>query len=180
MPDGVSHTLNRHDGQQARDMLGQLADLYVPAYAEPPYKPHPMFSREAFLERTTRQTHRDGFTLITAHAAAQQLAGFAFGFTLAPGRWWRDVSGSTPPADIVNASKFAVVELVIAPPHRDQGLARRILNALLDGRPEQHAVLLAQPDTPARVIYAHWGWTEIAKVQSQPNAETDDALTLKL
>lgn len=180
MPDGNDYTLTRHNGEQAVAILDEVADIYVPAYAEPPYEPHPMFSREEFTARTTRQAAREGFTIITVRTSDAALAGFSFGLPFAAGRWWRDISGSTPPPEIVNATKFSVIELVVAPPHRGRGLARRLLDTLLDGRPEQYAMLLAQPGTPAHEIYDHWGWVQVAKVQSHPGGETDDALMVEL
>lgn len=180
MLDGDDHTLTRLNGERAVAMLDEIAEVYVPAYAEPPYEPHPMFSREEFTARTTRQAAREDFTLITARTSDGDLAGFSFGLPFGAGRWWRDVSGSTPPPEIVNATKFSVIELVVATPHRGRGLARRLLDTLLDGRPEQYAMLLAQPDTPAHKIYDHWGWTQVAKVQSHPGGDIDDALILKL
>ncbi|WP_433227723.1 GNAT family N-acetyltransferase [Actinomadura formosensis] len=142
MPDGDGYTLARHNGEQAVAMLDEVARVYVPAYAEPPYEPHPMFSRVEFTARTTRQAAREGFTLIAARTGEGELAGFSFGLPFAAGRWWRDVSGSTPPPEVVNAAKFSVIELVVAAPHRGRGLAGRLLDALLDGRPEQYAMLL--------------------------------------
>ncbi|MBO2448368.1 GNAT family N-acetyltransferase [Actinomadura barringtoniae] len=180
MPDENQYALTRLNGSDALLLLDEVAEIYVPAYAEPPYEPHPMFSREAFVERTTRQANRDGFVLVAARSHAGELAGFSFGLPFGAGRWWRDVSGSTPPEEVVSASKFSVIELVVAAEHRGRGLARRLLNELLEGRPEQYAMLLAQPDAPARAMYDRWGWTEVAKVQSQPGADIDDALVLKL
>lgn len=161
-------------------MLDEIADLYVPAYAEPPYTPHPMFSRESFIERTTRQAADPGFILVTARTPTAVLAGFSFGLPFEAGKWWRDVSGSVPPPDIAAAPKFAVIELVVAQAHRGRHLAHRLINALLEERPEQYAMLLAEPGTPAHQMYARWGWTAAAKVQSQPGADTDDALVLRL
>ncbi|TDD72116.1 GNAT family N-acetyltransferase [Actinomadura darangshiensis] len=179
MPDD-GYTLTRHDGERTVAMLDEIAEVYVPAYAEPPYEPHPMFSREEFIPRTTRQTTRKGFTLIGVRKGDGELVGFSFGLHFVAGSWWRDVSGSAPPQEIVDAAKFSVIELVVAAPHRGRGLARRLLGALLDGRPEQYAMLLAQPDSHARTIYAHWGWKQVAVVQSYPGGDIDDVLVLSL
>lgn len=180
MAEGTAYTLSRHDGQKTISMLNEIADVYVPAYQEPPYEPHSMFSRESFLERTARQASRDGFQLVAARTIENRLVGFSFGLPFESSRWWRDVSGSTPPPEIVTASKFAVIELVVESSHRGQGLARRLLDSLLEGRAEKYAMLLAEPGTRARDMYARWGWEQVAQVQSQPGAEIDDVLVQRL
>ncbi|WP_051468749.1 GNAT family N-acetyltransferase [Actinomadura oligospora] len=180
MPNGADYTFTKHDGSATLAMLDEIATVYVPAYADPPYKPHPMFSLEGFTERTTSQAKRDGFSLIAARSPDGDLAGFSFGLPFEAGRWWRDASGSMPPAEVVQAPKFAVIELVVASPHRGRGLAHRLINTLLEDRPEPYATLLANTDAPARRMYERWGWNKVADVQSYPGADKDDALILRL
>lgn len=180
MPNGADYTFTKHDGPATLAMLDEIADVYVPAYAEPPYKPHPMFSREGFTDRTTDQAKRDGFSLVAARTHEGSLAGFSFGLPFEAGRWWHDASGSMPPAEVVQAPEFAVIELVVASPHRGQGLAHRLINALLEERPEPYATLLANSGAPARRMYERWGWNKVSNVQSYPGADIDEALILSL
>lgn len=98
------------DGHQALDVLDELADLYVRVYAEPPYDSAPKFSRERFTERTREQALASGFVLVTARRR-DALAGFAFGFSMMPGAWW--ANASMPPAEVLKASKFALVEFIV-------------------------------------------------------------------
>ncbi|XVQ15116.1 N-acetyltransferase family protein [Spirillospora sp. CA-255316] len=168
MPEGTGYTLTRHDGKDTMAMLEEVTAIYLPAYAEPPYNGQPLYSREKFTERTTAQAQDPQFRLIAARTREGELAGFSFGLPFGVGRWWHDVSGSKPDPGIVEAPKFSVIELVVAAAHRGQGLARRLMDALLDGRPEAYAMLLAHPEARARAIYDRWGWTEVAKVQTGP------------
>ncbi|RSN46670.1 GNAT family N-acetyltransferase, partial [Actinomadura sp. WAC 06369] len=109
------------DGRRALAMLDGLADLYERVYAEPPYDSAPKFSRARFVERTRGQAAASGFTLVTA-LRDERLLGFAFGFSMAAGGWW--AAASLPSWDVVDASKFAVVELIVDRAERGRGLGR--------------------------------------------------------
>jgi GNAT superfamily N-acetyltransferase len=180
MPERTGYTLHRHDGQETLTMLEEIASIYLPAYSEPPYNSQPLYSREKFAERTTAQAQDPEFTLIAARAQQGELAGFSFGLPFGAGRWWHDVSGSKPTPEIVEASKFSVIELVVATAHRGQGIAHRLIDALLDGRRDDYAMLLAHPEARARRMYERWGWSEVAKVQTRVDTDPADALVLKL
>jgi GNAT superfamily N-acetyltransferase len=174
-------TLTRHNGAQTLPMLEELSDVYVPAYSQPPYNPNDsIHSRAAFIERTTRQASDPGFVLIAARSSAGALVGLAFGLPFEEDRWWYDVSGSTPPDEIRKAVKFAVIELVVASEFRGQGLSTRLMDALLDGRPEPFAMLLSEPNASARAIYDRWGWRPVSQVQSGADTGVDDVLVLNL
>lgn len=169
----------RGGGDDVVRLIGPIADLYEAAYAEPPYGGGPLFSRERFLERTGRQRHNDGFEIVTAHDG-DELAGFAFGFTFPPGRWWGGATTPDPPIEVVDNSTFAVIELVVGPTWRGHGVARTLMDALLNGRPEPQAMLLSEPDAPARQIYKHWGWVHVADVRPADDAPAMHALVKSL
>src|SRR4051794_34487946 len=115
MPDIV---YDRLDDLAAVTHLDEFAELYEQVYAEPPYGGGPKYSRDAFVSRTKDQLTRPGFTLITARTAGS-LIGFTFGFEMTPGGWW--ANATPPPAEIWRASKFAVIELLVAVVHRGEG-----------------------------------------------------------
>jgi hypothetical protein len=131
-------------------LIGPIADLYESAYAEPPYGGGPLFSRERFLERTGRQRHNEGFEIVTAHDG-DELAGFAFGFTFAPGRWWGGTTTPDPPTEAVDSATFAVIELVVGRAWRGRGIARGADGRAADrpARAAGHAVVRARrPGAP--------------------------------
>lgn len=171
--------LKRHTGADAASVAEDLTDLYVIVYSEPPYYGESIYSRDAYLERTRKQATRDGFTVITAHAD-DQLAGFSFGYPFGPGRWWGGIVEPDPPAELVEPDKFAVIELVVAPPFRGRGLSSTLIRELLAGRPEPHATLLVHPDAPARQIYPRWGWRQIGTNRPTPDAPVDHIMVLDL
>ena len=66
------------------------------------------------------------------------------------GRW----SDSTPPpGEVLESSKFAVIELDVRRSHRGQGLGGKLLEKLLEDRPEKYATLAAIPNSLAHGMY---------------------------
>lgn len=170
MPD-----IRHQDRQYVLQHLEELADLYEAVYAEPPYNAAPKFSRGRFLERTRDQVLGTGFALVAAHDN-DALIGFAFGFTLPAGGWWGNAT--FPPETLKAASKFAVVELVVARPSRGLGLGRQLLDALLADRSEPYATLAAVLDAPAYEMYMRWGWTKVGEFRKEP--PYSDALAFRI
>ncbi len=149
--------LQEHDGTATQAMLEELADLYVEVYSEQSHSDDSIHRRESFLERTSRQADRPGFRLITAHTeSSDEVIGYSFGFPFETGQWWRGAFDS--PEHVVQANKFAVIELILRATWRGHELGRTLMDQLLAGYEGQYATLLARPDTPARSMYARWGW----------------------
>ncbi|MFC9976175.1 GNAT family N-acetyltransferase [Spirillospora sp. NPDC127200] len=163
------------DGHRTLDVLDDLADLYVRVHTEPPYNSAPKFSRDRFVDRTREQAMASGFALITGRCDGE-LVGFAFGFSMMPGAWW--ANASPPPAKVLRASKFALVEFVVAKAWRGQGAGRHLLGALLEGRAEEYATLAAVVDADAYGLYLRWGWRKVAEFRVEP--PYSDALVLPL
>jgi GNAT superfamily N-acetyltransferase len=153
----------RYDGSGALAMLDTLADVYMAEYADKPDAGDPLFSREAFTERTTRQAKRDGFALLTGSVAGE-LAGYTFGCPQAPGHWLPGQCDPAPSADLVQSARFFVVELIVRRPFRGRGYARVLMDGLLAGRPEPFAALTADPDDFPREMYLRWGWRQVCKL----------------
>lgn len=100
--------------------------------------------------------------LITARTDNGALVGFAFGFTMAADSWW---GGVEQPDAVKGRAKFALIELVVDPLHRGQGLSRKLMNEVLSGRSEPLATLCAHPEAePARSMYDRWGWNKVGTV----------------
>lgn len=168
-------TWARLDGFEAIEPLEECADLYVQVYAEPPYNGAPKFSRDRFLSRTRRQMTSAGFTMVTARRDGV-LAGFAFGFSMAAGSWW--ANASPPEAEVLNAAKFAVVELVVDRRHRGKGLGTSLLRRLLQQRPEPYATLAAVIGSYAYDWYLRSGWRKVGEFRAEP--PFSDALVISL
>lgn len=174
MPDeGV--VVQVHGRGAALDMLEEIADLYEAVHAEPPYGSAPKFGRDRFVRRTREQALSSGWTLITARRGGV-LVGFAFGFAMLPGAWWRNASA--PPDEVRAADKFAVIELAVAEPERGRGLGRMLLDGLLADRTERYATLAVVIGADAYGMYLRWGWKKVAEFRVEP--PFSDALLLPL
>ncbi|MEU8269007.1 GNAT family N-acetyltransferase [Sphaerisporangium sp. NPDC049002] len=169
---------HKHGGDASEVLSDEYVIRYLEIQAEPPYNSNPNASKERYLDRTRRQVDTPGFQLVSARDGGR-LIGWAFGLPFAAGRWW---GGDTTPApeEVLQAEKFAVIELNVIPEHRGNGYGRRLLDELLGGRPEPWATLLSLPAAPAHDMYEHLGWHIAGTNQPAPDAEVADVMVLKL
>ncbi|REE97321.1 GNAT family N-acetyltransferase [Thermomonospora umbrina] len=165
----------RLDGVAVGEVLDEVADLYVRVYAEPPYEGASKFSRVRFLTRTRAQAAAPGFALVSARSDGV-LVGFSCGFSMSSGGWWG--GASAPPGEVLDAFKFAVVEVVVDRRHRRQRVGTRLLEGLLDGRPERYATLAAVIGSQAYDWYLRSGWRKVGEFRAEP--PFSDALVCEL
>lgn len=175
----IPFRLRRHDGAQALELIEQLADAYMEAYADDPDAGHSVYARDAFVSRTARQAETAGFVLVTAHDG-ERWAGFSFGLPFPSGRWWAGERDGEPPAELLAAEKFAVIELVVLPAARGLGLATALMAAVLADRPEPWATLLADQQGRTRDMYDRWGWQQAGVVRPAPDVPSLHALVRPL
>lgn len=123
-------------GPEFLDMLDEVTDLYLEVRSELDHN-NSINTRESFVERTTRQAGQEGFRGVLARCGGT-LVGFTFGLPLPAGVWWTS-KGDPPPPEILDAPKFAVIELNVATPWRGRGIGRALHDALLRDRPEPYA-----------------------------------------
>jgi GNAT superfamily N-acetyltransferase len=156
-------------------MMSELADAYEDARRDDSEHDDPLFSRSQFLERTEDQARRKGFELVTAWADST-FAGFSFGFPFGAGRWWADAG--QPPEHILQATKFAVIELDVLPAYRGRGWAKLLLNTLLSERSEVYATLAVLPGSQAQAMYERWGWSKLGTIGGE--GPVMDAMVVEL
>jgi ribosomal protein S18 acetylase RimI-like enzyme len=159
----------RRSGPEIREILESLTTLYVEVHREARYKSDSMFSRTSFVSRIEVQATKPGFELVTAEID-DQIVGFSFGYTISPGAWWQDAT--RPPEELLEASKFAVIELEVQAEYRGHGLGKRLLRILLENRTESVATLAAMPSSPAYAMYRRWGWTKVGDFTDGPPMDT--------
>ncbi|MBT2468931.1 GNAT family N-acetyltransferase [Streptomyces sp. ISL-66] len=101
-----------------------------------------------------------GFACVVAYDADEPV-GFAYGAPATPGHeWWRDYLDPVPE----NSSTFSFSELMVRPAWRKQGISEHLHRALLDDRPEAHAVLLVDTTHPrVQTLYESWGYRKVGE-----------------
>lgn len=171
------------DPFEAGEQLDEITDLYRAVYAEPPYSETPEDAADFRDRQFPARAQREGFRMVTARAAGE-LIGFVFGHTLPHDTGWWSGLLLPRPAEFVKETgdrSYAVIELVVRADWRRRGVARRMMQALLAGRPEERAVLLVRPDAPAAVAtYAAWGWQRVGPLRPWDTAPMYDAMVLDL
>jgi ribosomal protein S18 acetylase RimI-like enzyme len=141
-------------------LVDVLADLYAVVYAEPPYCEGPE-QVAGFRDRLPGEAERQGFTMVTAHEGGA-LVGAVYGWTMPAGRWWSRAH-QPPPADLLDIDKAAIMEWVVHPHHRRQGVGGQLMRRLLADRTEPVATLASDPRSEARRIYEQAGWMQVGE-----------------
>jgi GNAT superfamily N-acetyltransferase len=167
----------RHLGPaEAADAVDYLVEVYRDARQDPEFD-GPLWTREAFLDRTRSQVQNPGFELVTAEVG-DEIVGIAFGLPFAAGRWWAG-TGTAPPPEVLEVTRFAVIELDVRKAWARRGIGRVLLDELLSRRPETMAMLTTRPGTWTRAMYDRWGWRKVAETKS-PSGPVMDTLVLPL
>lgn len=165
----------RHNGDQALVMLAEITNFYEEIHSEEPRdESHDLFTRQAFISRTTAQAEKNGFELVTA-TLDHALIGFSFGYPFSPGQWWGECTPA--PEEILSSSKFAVIELNVRKEFRRQGIGKKLLGTLLEGRGEPFATLATTTGSTANAMYLRWGWHKVGYFAPPPPM---DALLIPL
>jgi GNAT superfamily N-acetyltransferase len=168
------------DGSAIADSIDDMVRLYADVYSEPPYNSGSLWKRDAFISRTERQSKRPGFSMVLARTEEdEKLVGYAFGLPFDRGQWWSG-DASKPPPEILAASKFALIELIVDVRWRNRGIGHRLHDRILRDRTEAYAMLTALPEAPARNHYEQWGWRQIGVAQHTPDSPQLHSLILSL
>ena len=151
----------------------QICRLYDAVFSSPPFAWLAESSR-AYSERLAqiRENPTFGLSLATQDG---RLIGFAYGHGLpVDHEWWRGFP--TPlPEDLVyewDDRTFALIDFTVDEAWRCQGVGKRLLEYLLQGRREERALLSVQPGAQARRIYYRLGWLPLGRRGPVEGAET--------
>lgn len=140
-----------------------LRAVYAAVFSLPPYNEGPEMPA-AFVAWITAESRLPGFDLVGAFTE-NELVGFAYGYTMPPGQWWRR-TGTPAPDGVKENAKFAVMEWAVLPGYRGHGIGRRLMDDLLDRREERWATLTVNPAADARAVYERWGWRHVATTRA--------------
>lgn len=113
---------------------------------------------------------------VAGDGSSAPVIAFAYGFHGERGQWWHDLVHSAlaavhDPAEAQRwmADSFEIAEVHVDPRHQGQGIGRRLMLWLTDGRPEQTAVLSTpDADTRARRLYHRLGFSDLLTAFSFP------------
>ncbi|MGS2615122.1 GNAT family N-acetyltransferase [Micromonospora sp. LZ34] len=172
----MAATYTLHDGDSAAPLFAALVDLYAVVYAEPPYEEGPE-QVARFAEGLPGEAARPGFTLVSAQDG-DTLIGAAYGWTMPAGTWWSRAE-QDPPAEVLGADKVAVMEWLVHPQRRSEGVGAELMRRLLASRAEWWATLASDPRSAARQMYARAGWQQVGR-SALPWGPPMDLLVLAL
>lgn len=134
--------------------------VYAVVYAEPPYE-EGSEQVDRFRNSLPEESTRPGFALITADDDGR-LVGAAYGWTMPAGTWWSRAD-LQPPDNIRDVDKLAVMEWIVHPDRRAQGIGAELIRRLLKDRHERYATLASDPRSAARGMYERAGWRQVAR-----------------
>ncbi|MGW1888961.1 N-acetyltransferase family protein [Streptomyces sp. NPDC002004] len=135
-----------------------------------------VFSREPFAwvpemspqheKELSGLANNPGFKVVVVRRG-DHLIGYIYGHPLAVNHgWWHDFLEPLPVEFVRewNGRTFAAISMGVRPEWRGRGLGRRLMDALLDGRQEQRAVLSVQPTAlSTQEFYRHLGWRTVGR-----------------
>lgn len=151
--------------QVNRAVQDSLSNVYLAAYGDPGL-PESKLDAQYFASSTIpRHARRDGFRLVLATTGGA-VSGYGYGFTGRRGQFWSDWLAGAAPADVVDTwvgNHFELVDIVVDPAHRGQGIAGQIHDELIAGLDQERALLATEPDEGAAAsLYTSRGWQIIA------------------
>lgn len=116
-----------------------------------------------------RHCARDGFRL-SAALDGDRLVGFAWGYVGQRGQYWPDRVVAELPKEVTDpwvGGHFEFVELAVLPEARGRGLGGRLHDVLLEGSPQDRAMLSTDNrDSPAVRLYAGRGWRKLGELDA--------------
>jgi len=146
------------DGQLATILYEQTLLVFAAALGFP--RQHARVDGQGSSMR--RHSTRAGFRAFGAFDAQNRLVGFSYGYSSAPGLWWREqvAAGLTPAQrDYWLADAFEVAELHVAPAAQGHKLGSQLHDNLVSGLNHQTALLsVMHRSDRARRLYSSRGW----------------------
>jgi GNAT superfamily N-acetyltransferase len=161
---------------EANGRIQQFKAIYATVFSQPPYNEGPEMA-DKFVDWMRDESTEQGFEFVEAVEYGVPI-GFAYGYTQPAGKWWRGADKPAP--DEVKAGQtFAVVEWAVLPDRRGKGVGRALMDELLGGRTEPHAVLAVNRAADARRLYERLGWRHVASTKGG-NSPGMDVMLLRL
>lgn len=124
-----------------------------------------------------QQVGNPHFSLVIARWGDESI-GFGHQLPVQTG-WWN--GALTPLPDEITTEypgqTFAIIEMAVRHPYRQQGVARRMHTGLTAGLTEERITLLVRPEAPApQHAYRSWGYQPVGQVQPFPDGPVYDVI----
>ncbi|WP_169944712.1 GNAT family N-acetyltransferase [Microbispora sp. H11081] len=157
--------LRRVGPDRFRAVLDTVLEIYTVAMRPPSDQ---LAGRLAIMRNHSTYPEFDCLLAEDAQAPGG-VAGFAYGFHGGRGQWWHDVvrgalqdrAGPVAAEDWFGDA-LEIAEIHVRPEYQGQGVGRRLIHALCEGRPERTAVLSTHDaPTVARHLYRDVGFTDL-------------------
>lgn len=120
---------------------------------------------DAFQERFERQMSYEGFDGYVTQSDSGEVLGFIYGYQSLPGQFYHGILSQAVSSDDYKkwlSNCFEIVELVVDPSYRRQGIGKNLLERLLENKRMKTAVLTTQVENiPAKALYQSIGFEEI-------------------
>jgi hypothetical protein len=155
-------------------LLGPLRRHVVEVWASAHDLPRASPTRDEFgRTRLRRHSARGDFRFLGAFAG-DELVGFVYGYTGAPGQWWYDRVERALDRDgrsrWLEPGHFELTELAVRPAFQGRGVGSRLHDHVLEGLPHDRALLSALADNaPVVGFYRRRGWeTVLDRLRFEP------------
>jgi ribosomal protein S18 acetylase RimI-like enzyme len=149
------------------NLLKQIAALYQEVWNK---------EDKSMEERLVRHSGYEGFRGFVALSEEGEAVGYSYGYSSLPGQYYHGLLAKE--FDEAGRGKwlkdsFEFVELAVHHSFRNQGLAKKLVNRLLEDVNHRKAVLTTQlNNNSARGLYESTGWI-VLKESFYPNGEDD-------
>jgi len=157
--------VRRYTTEDLPEIRQAILDIHADAYAG--VKDDPFVQRFPWF--VDHWSSRDGYACVIAYDG-DQAVGFAYGAPATPKReWWREHLDEVPERH----ETFSYSELAVRTAWRKRGLGELLSRALLEGRTEDLAVLLVDPEHPkVQALYEGWGFKKVGDRRPFPDSPT--------
>lgn len=138
------------------EKIEEMADLSITTFGG---------SKSEMVERIKRHMSYPGFIGLLALDENNLVTGFTYGYISTKGQYYRtllEAALSKEENDLWLEDCFEYVELLVSPIHRNRGIGKSLMTALLASSKQKTAILTTQQNNyTARSLYKKLGWTEI-------------------
>lgn len=155
----------------AEAALESVCVLFAEVFGSPPLNRSSdvLTSQRRALASLVREP---GFGMATTWRGGD-LAGFAYGTSLAEKSSWWDRLQTAVPDEVVRewaGRTFVIIDMAVGRSWQGRGVGRWVLETLLASRTEERASLSVVPDNErAHGFYRHLGWEYVGRVRGAPH-----------